>query len=88
MTDDQTRFGFALQPVFSKRAVGPHEERLLKGIVDRSRARQDLIEAFLDKSRYLQRVEGRALDADGDVAQPAGCRVIGEQVIGQERVEI
>jgi hypothetical protein len=27
-------------------------------------------------------------DADGNVAQPAGCCGIGEEVVGQERVEI
>src|SRR5260370_8454271 len=33
-------------------------------------------------------MEGRAVDADGDVAQSAGCCGIGEEVVGQERVEI
>ena len=61
---------------------------MLEGIGDRRRGRQDLIKIFLNELRHLQRMEGRALNAHGDVAQPAGCCRIGQEVIGQERVEI
>jgi hypothetical protein len=33
-------------------------------------------------------MEGGAFDAHGDIAQPAGCCGISEQVVGEERVGI
>jgi hypothetical protein len=47
-----------------------------------------LIQAFFDELRRLQRVKDGAVDADGDVAQPADGCWIGEEVVGENRVEI
>ena len=42
-----------------------------KGSVIAAARRENLVEAFLDDLRDFERMEGRALDADADVPQPA-----------------
>ena len=45
-------------------------------------------EGFLDEQRHFQRMEGGACDANGDIAESAGGRPIGQEVVGEERVKI
>ncbi|MET4358387.1 hypothetical protein ABIC08_008364 [Bradyrhizobium sp. RT9b] len=62
-----------------------HEKRLFEGVADRGSGCQDLIEAFLNELRHLQRMELGAFDTDGYVTQPAGRLGIGKEVVSEER---
>src|SRR3546814_9382027 len=70
------------------RQLHHREERLLERILDRLRLGQQRVEVLLDLLRYRQRLVHRACDGHVDAAQPPAGRGIGQQVVGQQRVQV
>src|SRR3546814_5714734 len=61
---------------------------MLERILDRLRRGQQRVEVLRDLLRYRQRLVHRACDGHVDAAQPPAGRGIGQQVVGQQRVQV
>src|SRR3546814_14924172 len=70
------------------RQLHHREERLLERILDRLPLGQQRVEVLLDLLRYRQRLVYRARAGHVDAAQPTAARGIGQQVVGQQRVQV
>ena len=64
------------------------EERLLERVMDCLRSCQHLIKAFLDQLRDFERMEGGAFNADRNPPQTPGRRLIRQEVLRQNSVEV
>jgi hypothetical protein len=88
-TSSQTRYTLVhIVEGLKVRQMHHGEERLLERVMDCLRRCQHLIEALLYQLRNFERVEGGLFNADRNAPQASGRRLIRQEVLRQNPVEV